>query len=261
MEFPAVRHTFRYEEQRKCPFLGFQRFSGERVWNGIFPSPLSSWDSPRTVRGFWSLESIGAVKPQEININAQRRIRLTFRKRFSMILVGPFQFGIFFDSLILWFGTASKEDCEVLQTAEVFTLKKGWEQSSACFSVGILRGTNLYLCLIQIAYFPKQILYLEKSYFFDLYGNLKLILISNSFPICLKVSKWWNICIYIKEDTVMALLWVHPCILLHIAGDHREKRKISTLPLFLWYLTEYITDPNWDHYFQMSKDSGCFIGL
>lgn len=59
----------------------------------------------------------------------------------------------------------------------------------------------------------------------------------------------------------MALLWVHPSILLHIAGDHWEKRKISTLPQFLWYLKEYITDPNWDHYFQMSTDSGCFIGL
>lgn len=103
--------------------------------------------------------------------------------------------------------------------------------------------------------------YLEKSYCFDLYGSWKLLLICNSFPMCLKVSKWWNICIYIREDTVMALLWVHPSILLHIAGDHFERKKMSVLPHFLWYLTECITDPNWDHYFQMSTDSGCFIGL
>lgn len=84
---------------------------------------------------------------------------------------------------------------------------------------------NSHHHLIKAAHSPKQVLYSGKSCCFDLYGNWKLMLISSSFLVCLKVSKWWNICIYIREDTAMALLRVHPCILLHIAGDRFEREK------------------------------------
>lgn len=95
-----------------------------------------------------------------------------------------------------------------------------------CLSTAMMPSrTNSHQHLIKVAYFPKQVFYLEKSCCFDLYGNWKLMLISNSFLMCLKVSKWWNICIYIREDTSMALLWVHPSILLRIAGDHFERKK------------------------------------
>lgn len=139
--------------------------------------------------------------------------------------------------------------------------RRGVRARLCLLSAVVPSRTGSYHHLIQVAYFSERVLYLEKSYCFDLYGSWKLLLICNSFPMCLKISKWWNICIYIREDTVMALLWVHPSILLHIAGDDFERKKMSMLPHFLWYLTECITDPNWDHYFQMSTDSGCFIGL
>lgn len=119
---------------------------------------------------------------------------------------------------------------------------------------------NSHHHLLKAAYSPKQALYSGKSCCSDLYGSWKLILISSSFLMCLKVSKWWNICIYIREDTGMALLWVHPCILLHIAGDRFEREEWVLVPLFLWYLPEYITDPNWKHYIKMPTDLGCFMG-